>query len=338
MSRISVVVPVYNAEEFLESCVRSVLEQSLDDWELILVDDGSTDNSAKMCDDFAASDKRIRVIHQPNAGVSEARNCGIEAAASPLLAFLDSDDRYKPDFLKKMAEAMDGVDGAVCAHFLKWPDGRQEAESAPLSPGLHTGESIKNGLVRPLLRDRVEGERPPNGFIWRFCYRTEIVRGNSIRFSGSYLEDEMFLIEYFSLASSLRVIEEPLYIYLQNPKSVTRRYLKDFVPTFLRSFEMKKELVKKYSITGIEGWEYHTCWAGLLIATANIFAPGREAGFSRKRRELIELLRVPEFKAAAEKLAPKNVKGGKKIVVKLLRARLFTLLSLLYTLKNSAGA
>jgi len=336
MPLFSIVVPVYQAERHLDKCISSVLAQTLDDWELILVDDGSRDASGRICDEYASKDPRIIVIHQENAGVSEARNAGIDKAKGKYLAFLDSDDAFEPQMLEKLHAAVleSGADSAACGHYKVYPDGSREVEAAPMAAGVYDGPQIMDGIVRPLLRDRVEGDRLLNGFIWRFCYDMCIVKENGLRFSGAYLEDEVFLIEYFCLSKRLAVIDEPLYCYLQNPESVTRKYMPDFLRTFRHSLDMKNRLVEKYQIRGIEGWRWHSSWAGLLIAVANEFAPGNRGGFFEKRRNLISLCREPEFAEAIENLSPKNVSGNKSVVVKLIRARQFTLLAALYYIKN----
>lgn len=100
--KISVIVPVYKVEKYLPECIESVLAQTFTDFEFILVDDGSPDNSGKICDDYAARDSRIRVFHKENGGVSSARNLGVRQARSEYIAFLDSDDWWKPEFLEKM--------------------------------------------------------------------------------------------------------------------------------------------------------------------------------------------------------------------------------------------
>lgn len=92
MPKISIIVPVYNVEKYLEKCVRSILAQTFTDFELILVDDGSPDSSGAMCDQFAEQDQRVKVIHKENGGLSDARNAGIELATGEYLGFVDSDD------------------------------------------------------------------------------------------------------------------------------------------------------------------------------------------------------------------------------------------------------
>ena len=114
-SLISVVVPVYNSAPYLETCLRSLLAQTWQDWEAILVDDGSTDGSARLCDTWAKKEPRLRVIHQENAGVSAARNAGIAAARGDYLAFVDADDWVEPDYLQTLFINIGGSAGEISA-------------------------------------------------------------------------------------------------------------------------------------------------------------------------------------------------------------------------------
>lgn len=101
---ISIVVPVYKVEDVVAKCIESVIAQTYTDWELILIDDGSPDNSGRICDDYSAKDSRIRVIHQSNSGVSTARNNGIECAQGDYITFVDSDDYVSTSFLSDFAK------------------------------------------------------------------------------------------------------------------------------------------------------------------------------------------------------------------------------------------
>lgn len=104
MIELSIIIPIYNAEKYIQRCIESVINQTLLNWELLLIDDGSTDNSRKICDKYAQSDKRIRVIHKKNGGVSSARNLGIDIAIGEYITFIDSDDWIEKNFLKKAIE------------------------------------------------------------------------------------------------------------------------------------------------------------------------------------------------------------------------------------------
>ncbi len=110
---VSVIIPVYNVKDYLSRCIESVLGQTCADWELILVDDGSTDGSGEICDAYSARDARIRTIHIPNGGVSVARNTGLEASSGEWISFIDSDDYVSPSYIDDMLSVSDGVDIVV---------------------------------------------------------------------------------------------------------------------------------------------------------------------------------------------------------------------------------
>ena len=219
MPAISVIVPVYQAESLLPQCVESVLSQTFSDWELLLVDDGSRDGSPALCDSYAAREPRIRVFHKPNGGVSSARNLGLEQAAGQCIAFLDADDAFEPAALETLWYLREkaGADSAGCAHFKVQANGQQQTELL-LPAGIYEAAAIREKILWPLTGDRL---RPPlfNGFIWRFLFDAAILRDNAITFEGAYLEDELFLMEYFSNARRLAVTDRPLYRYLENPAS-----------------------------------------------------------------------------------------------------------------------
>lgn len=111
--KISVIVPVYNSDKYIERCIRSIISQTFKDWELILIDDGSTDSSGIICESYANLDKRIRVIHKSNSGVSSTRNIGIEEAKGEYITFVDSDDWIEYDFFEKVTNEIDQMNVAV---------------------------------------------------------------------------------------------------------------------------------------------------------------------------------------------------------------------------------
>ncbi len=335
MPEVSVILPACNAQAYLVGAIDSVFRQDFTDWELLIVNDGSSDSTPVLCDGFAARDERVRVIHKANAGVSAARNDALDAARGEWIAFLDADDSYEPDYLSSLLDAAkrSGADASACGFWYVWPDGYETAAPAPLPEGFHDGDDVLHGFVLPLLCDRVR-ENLTLGSIWRCLFRRSIIQESGIRFSGAYLEDELFLIEYFAAERSLCCVEKPLYRYLQNPASATRRYQADFLETFRRTLDAKAALVERFSIPVPDFWRDNTAWAGLLIAVANVFAPGAPGSLFSRALSLRRLCSLPLFRGAYRRYVPSGMNRNKQTVASLLRRKLFLTLSVLYTWKN----
>lgn len=336
MPLISVIAPVYQAEKYLEKCVESVRRQTFEDWELLLIDDGSRDGSGALCDRCAEEDSRIRVFHKKkNAGVSEARNLGLSEAKGQWIAFLDVDDRYERnclETLKTIREQAD-ADSAACAHLNLWYDGTKQPETV-LPAGVYDARGIREGIVYPLLGERL---RQPvfNGFIWRYLFSAEILRSARITFEGAYLEDELFLMEYFCNARKLAVTEEPLYRYFHNPSSATHKYMPDFLQVFTRFMQRKEALVGKYDLAGAcPQWRENSNWAGLLIAVGNEYARGSDRSARQRQKTVEELCARPEFAKAVAELVPEGLSPNKQMVARLIRGRHFFTLTQMYRLKN----
>jgi glycosyltransferase involved in cell wall biosynthesis len=336
MPGISVIIPVYNAQKYLVKCVESVQRQTFQDWEVLLVDDGCQDESPRLCDECAAKDDRIRVFHlRKNGGVSNARNLGIDEAKGEYIAFLDVDDRYECRCLETMWSARERAeaDSVACAHLNLWSDGTKRPELA-LPGGVYDEQGIREGIVYPLLGDRL---RQPvfNGFIWRYLYTASVIRKHHIRFDGAYLEDELFLMEYFCNAHRLAVIEEPLYRYFQNLSSATHKYMPDFLQVFSNFMKRKEALVERYGLSEARPqWRENSNWAGLLIAIGNEYAPGNDKPIRQKQRTVEEICAMPQFSAAIATLTPEGMGPHKQMVAGLVRGRHFFLLTQMYRLKN----
>ena len=334
MPLVSVIVPVYKAEDLLRRCTDSVLGQTMVDLEMILIDDGSPDGSGALCDDIAAEDGRVRVVHKPNGGVSSARNAGLDAAAGKYIAFADADDWYSPDMLEKLVAAARSAnaDSAGCAHMSITENGERTPEPPLLPAGTYDAEDIRRGLVGPLIGDRLgESGRILNGFIWRFLYSADIIAENGIRFEGAYLEDELFLAEYFMYSERLAVIDEPLYHYFWNTASATHKYMRDYPEVFRRFMERKEALVERFGIDWPR-WRESSEWAGLLIAISNEFAPGNPASREEKKEHVKAY--AGEYSHAVRSMHPKGLPRNKQIVVELVRKKAWGLLARLYSIKN----
>lgn len=330
MPRLSVILPAYNAEHFLNRSAGSVLSQSFTDLELIIINDGSTDGTAAICAELLKGDSRVSVINQENSGVSVSRNKGIAAANGELIAFIDADDTLEPNAYSAMLSSMDesGADCAICGYNLEYTDGTKQAQALDFTGGDYS--IIQKNILLPLLEDRLS-KGLFLGTIWRYIFRKSRITEQKITFSGAYLEDELFLIEYFARECSIAAVSDPLYNYLQNPNSVTRRYLAGFVETFLETMRLKKKLVSDYALSPAPEWVQGSAWAGLLIAVSNEFAPGSPNNGAEAIRKIAE---IPMFSEAIRDYRPSGLSLNKSITAFCLRSRQYRALAALYKVKN----
>ena len=212
---ISVIVPVYNVQYFLDDCVKSIVEQSYDNLEIVLVDDGSTDSSREKCDKWGLADSRIRVIHQKNAGLSGARNTGISIAKGDYIAFIDSDDYIHRDYVKSMYEACldNNVQLCVCG-ILETIDDVDTASPYEGKVELVNQEQLFDQLYT--IRN-VETVSAANKL-----YAIELF--DDIRYPvGRRHEDEATIHYIIEKVSTAAWIGFPMYYYRQTPNSITRQ-------------------------------------------------------------------------------------------------------------------
>ncbi len=336
MPTLSVIVPCYNGEAFLARAMDSALAQSFRDLEIVLVDDGSTDGSPAMCDRYAAQDSRVHVIHQPNAGLSAARNAGMAAARGDYIAFLDADDYLKPDAYETLFAAMTahGADCACCGYVHVYdagPDG--PAVPAPFPAGVYEGEALRDGIVLPLLQDRLR-EGFFTGMVWRWIFSRKTVAEYELSFTDAYLEDELFLIRYFSRPARLASVNEPLYCYYLNRHSITRSYNANMTEIYRHILSVKEALVEEFQIPVRPDWKDNCAWMELLADIGNEFGRGHDVSVCAHVRNLRALTRVPEYRHALEHYVPKDMNRRKTIVAFCLRQKLYLPLVLLYRIKN----
>lgn len=208
---ISVIVPVYRVEEYLDHCLQSITQQTYRNLEVILVDDGSPDRSGAICDAWAAKDSRVRVIHQKNAGGGPARNAALDIAAGELLAFVDSDDYIAPDMFAHLYEIMTeaGADVAEC-DYLETADNHGVFPEGKVTVTAYTREEAMCCHIRDTIFRQL---------IWNKLYRRELAEG--VRFpSGTKIDDEYFTYRLLGNAGKLVRSTKVCYAYRQQQSSV----------------------------------------------------------------------------------------------------------------------
>lgn len=210
---ISVIVPVYNVEKYLKQCVDSIRRQTYTNLEIILVDDGSPDRCPQMCDQFAQEDSRIKVIHQPNGGLSKARNAGLDIATGRYIAFVDSDDYIKPDMYKYLYEKMikADVDMAICSYDKVDENGEKKSNEAPICDEILDSYQLYEKL--PLQKGWYYVT------VWNRLYKKEIF--DKIRFPEKRMhEDEAVAHKVIAACRNVVTTAERLYCYRRTDNSI----------------------------------------------------------------------------------------------------------------------
>lgn len=234
---ISVIVPVYKSEKYLKRCVDSILNQTYQNLEIILVDDGSPDNCPQICDKYAEKDSRIRVIHKPNGGLSDARNKGLDIANGNYIAFVDSDDYIATEMYAMMIEAMHGedVDIVMCARYDEYPDKTIETYFLP-----QTRVFTHHEAMNLILTDTIGSQS------WDKLYKRDVYK--DLRFPiGRIYEDIGTTYLAFERCQKFMYIHQPLYYYQMNYNGISfsERPNKIF-DTFLSFYERLNFAEEKY--------------------------------------------------------------------------------------------
>ena len=227
MPKVSVIVPVYNAENYLNQCVDSILGQTYQKLEVILVDDGSPDNCPAMCDAYAEKDSRVRVIHKKNGGVSSARNAGIRAATGEYISFIDSDDWLSPNTYERFISASQNgkIDFLMCDFIRHYGDGTCLPLSQSPRSGNYSRKEIKAELFPMLIMDRFEF--PPTISNCVCFIRTALLRKHNVYYMEDVRisEDAPFGSQALYFADSFSYLKgEFLYHYRQLDKSRSKTY------------------------------------------------------------------------------------------------------------------
>lgn len=243
---VSVIVPVYKVEKGLNRCVDSILAQSYENFELILVNDGSPDNSGNICDEYAEKDQRVRVIHQCNKGAAQARNAAITIAAGKYIAFVDSDDEIAPQMLQRMVSSAEDADAQLVAcNYLQY-------EKDAVIEGQHNfpvNEKLDRSQIERIVFPNIVKCNTTGYFqLWNKLYRTQIIKENNLMIphNMSFGEDLVFNISYMLHAESIIGINDVLYKYYLGKDGLFNRYRKSFLSDVMQCRSFLLENLKEY--------------------------------------------------------------------------------------------
>lgn len=246
---ISVIIPIYKTEKYIEDCINSVIQQSYTKLQIILVDDGSPDACGEICDEFAKKDARIEVIHQANSGVSKARNQGLCYAKGELIAFLDSDDILPLDAYEKLINHFDDCEMVI---------GRVQSlseknELCEISKPFGKQEINQEQFLLDLF---IEKKYSYLGYLWDKLFKRDIIIEKNLTFDSQIKvnEDRLFVMEYAQHCATIRFCDDIVYFYRQREDGVikdtrSQKTVSDTEMTILKSFQKMQSLGERYSET-----------------------------------------------------------------------------------------
>lgn len=243
---VSIIVPVYNVENYIKKCVQSLVEQKYDDIEIILVDDGSPDKSPAIIDELAACDRRIRVIHQSNQGVSAARNAGIRHSSGSYIMFVDGDDWVDSEYVSYFLNLVKKSDALIGMNKNNYSTGKLKTNNVEYTV---SGETAIEWLYSGELFVAV----------WNKIYSSKLLKKNNIMFAPDiwYGEGMLFNIQCLQYTDRVAIGEKSVYHQTYNPDSAMRKFNLNSNLCGIRSLDIQRTIWKKVTPEIEDAWRYH---------------------------------------------------------------------------------
>jgi len=328
---VSFIIPVYNVEPFLEQCLDSIREQTVSEWEMILVDNGSTDKSGVICDKYASTDNRITVVHQDNKGPASARNIGVRLAKGQWISFVDSDDWIETSYIEKLQDYFDDkYDCIFYAYDIVSEDSIKRVLDKAAVKAEVSEEEIKI-LEKQSIDTGIDGEYTPvnkyRGQVWTKLYRREFLLANDLwaRESLMRCQDVMFNLDVYGKAKRAMFVPEVLYHYRHLTNSLCHQY-NDKQKVYLDRFV--KEIGKYLSDTNQFGnykSEYDIRVAVTLVNCCflDFCHPMNRERYKERKQKFKEKKNSEPYAGALERVDIKRLGMVKGILVWAVKQNLF---------------
>lgn len=261
MELISVVIPIYNVEQYLMRCVDSVQKQTYQNLEIILVDDGSPDGCPQLCEEIKRADRRVKVIHKDNGGLGLARNSGLDVATGSYVTFIDSDDWISEDHIDNLYKAAKQTDSdaVIGAHTTVSAGGIMQIHGHQIPQKVYEGSTILEEIILPLIGadENFPQDVQLNSSSCMNLYRMEVIEKNHLRFRSEKVavaEDLYFNVDFFSHAKRITVLDETGYFYYENISSISRKYDPKRFERTVKFYDTIQEQILQYGLSDSVGY------------------------------------------------------------------------------------
>ena len=340
MIKISIIIPVYNAENYLSSCINSILKQTYYNWEIIIVDDGSTDNSKSIYTKFAEEDKRIKFFYQKNKGVSAARNLGIEMAKGDYIVFVDADDWIEATFLEKMLKVLEKEHADIVQCNFYYTQDNENVMRKHIKPSYSVRENTEELQLDILYREYEEKKycRSVGAIrgVWGKIFKTSII--NNIKFNEEIdiFEDGIFILNVLQNVHKVVLIDEYLYYYRITENSSNIKYKPDFNQKALIIFEN----IKRFIIENNKDKDFESCFHLMVFEMISstldkdIFNIQNKCKRKEKVNVLKNWIKNTYCQDALEQVQKENLGKNQRLLYYLLKRKMYTIIYYLYIIKQ----
>lgn len=333
---VSVVVPVFNVAPYLVACVDSILAQSYSELEVILVNDGSTDDSSGICDEYVAADHRVRVLHQANGGLSDARNAGLRAARGRFVCFVDGDDwaeRYMLECLVHAART-EHADVVIAGFDVDTVDDDGELRSRvrrmPLPLAISPGRAA-NAPATPELVDIL-------GYAWNKLYSRELLEQSELLFSRgiSLVEDALFNAAVYLSATRIVIVDTAVIHYVQRPRTTLgSKFYPNYIALRVGAIDAMSRALRHlgFESTSVDSVALQLKWEAVRAALA-MAATLEGNSFRQRTAQIRAQLRQPVVRQIARSSPAVQRRPEERVAMSLVRTRQAEILTILYVLRK----
>lgn len=331
---VSVIIPVYNTSDYLACCIESVLNQVFDRFELVLVNDGSTDTSGQICDEYAIIDERVDVIHQPNSGVSSARNAGLVKASGKYIVFVDSDDFCDPEMLGELVVAIEEnhADFCVAGYAYYYDNGRREDQILSAGGTFSMTSFVKTHFEESFQKNILSGP---------CCklFRKDIIIDCNLQFRSEFSvgEDGIFSYNYLQSCKTIAIVPSVLYFYRQREKEthlMSIYHPNAFEAIYHYYMSLKSFLDNNNSFEENKRTVHEVFLSRLLYCMGQLY---NESAMNRINtyEELNKLIAAPFFQMLLRKSNKKRICSKEELLIRLIRLKQYRIIDFYWRRKRS---
>lgn len=341
--KISIIVPVYNVEKYLEKCIDSLIEQTYKNLEILLIDDGSKDMSSIICDKYEKKDQRIKVIHKDNGGVSSARNRGIEIASGQWITFMDPDDWAE----KNMIELALDIAKKYNADIVQWNSyynkEKEETKRKSINPDILVRKEKEIELFQLDIISTIYEETEnhtsvgPIRGVWGKLYKKEVLEGVKFNTKLYAFEDGLFNLNVFNKAKTVVLFNKYLHHYRINPKSVCNSYKSTWLEQNEQILKEVQQFIKENKKEELKFYELYNVLACELFSsslTRCIFHKNNPKTEKEKKQQLKNYVQTDINKNVFEKVNQKYLNKKQKLIINLVKKQRFNSIFWIYKIKQ----